>query len=93
MPHLPKRPRKQINRINGDNSDLLNEYEAAEYLEISVHWLRQSRTKNPKWAGPVFVKRDGYHVGYRRNDLDKVLKKRAKCIRVIDPAVRMAAAS
>ena len=83
-----------MNSINGyDNDNMLNEYEAAEYLEISVHWLRQSRTKNPKWAGPVFVKRDGYHVAYRRKDLDNLLKRRAKSIRVVDPAVRMAAAS
>ena len=93
MTELPKRRLKQAVKVNGNADEkTINEYEAAEYLGISVHWIRQSRTKNPKWAGPVFVKRDGYHVAYRTSDLDKFLAHKAKSSRVVDPADRFVAA-
>ena len=85
---------KQTVRISSNaDKETLNEYDAAEFLGISVHWIRQSRTKNPKWAGPIFVKRDGYHVEYRMSDLDKFKADKTRNARVIDPADRMAAVS
>ena len=74
-------------------ADLLNEYEAADYLGLSVHWLRQSRLKIPKWPGPVFVKADGYHVKYSCSDLENFLKARASSAFAVDPADRIAAVS
>jgi len=71
----------------------LNEFEAAEFLGISVSWLRQSRTKNPKWAGPVFIKRDGWRIEYRRRDLVAFHDKRTRSTCVIDPAKRLAEVS
>lgn len=78
---------------NRKSNERLNEFEAAEFLGISVSWLRQSRTKNPKWAGPTYIKRDGWRVEYRRSDLIACLNKRARDTRVINPAKRMAATS
>ena len=71
----------------------LNEFEAADFLGISVSWLRQSRTKNPKWAGPVFIKRDGWRVEYCRRDLIAFLNKRTRSTCVVDPAKRLAEVS
>ena len=74
------------------NTETLNEFEAAKLLGISVSWLRQSRLRNPKWAGPSFVKRDGWRVEYRRRDLIAFKNKRkAKTVQV-NPADRFAAA-
>ncbi len=76
---------------NRKNDERLNEFEAAEFLGISVSWLRQSRTKNPKWAGPTFIKRDGWRVEYRQSDLIVCRKNRTSNTCVISPAKRMRA--
>lgn len=79
---------KLAKRLNG--SDMLNEKQAAEFVGLSVSWLRQARTKTPSWAGPIFVKVEGYRIRYRRRDLVKFLKTRADATCVINPADRMA---
>lgn len=71
---------------NRKSDDRLNEFNAAEFLGISVSWLRQSRLKNPKWPGPIFTKRDGWHVEYRRRDLISFRNKRTASTHVIDPS-------
>ena len=52
MNKLPRRAKT----VRANGSDMLNEKQAAEFVGLSVSWLRQSRTKNPSWAGPIFVK-------------------------------------
>lgn len=76
---------------NRKDDERLNEFEAAQFLGISVSWLRQSRTKNPKWAGPTFIKRDGWRVEYRRRDLIACRNNRTRNTCVIHPAKRMRA--
>ena len=69
-------------------SELLNEAQAAEFLGISMSWLRASRTKKPQWVGPKFIKRDGWRIEYQRSDLVKLRKMRRARTRLIDPAAR-----
>lgn len=82
---------KRARRKNGD--ELLNEYEAADFLGLSVHWLRMSRLAKPKWAGPKYIKLDGYHVRYDPEDLRDFKASRNGGPRIIDPAERMREAS
>lgn len=80
--------------VNGiDRDDLLNEFQVADFLGLSVSWLRQSRIKQPKWAGPKYMKLDGYHVHYRQSDLEHFLATRNGGPRIVDPADRLAAAT
>ena len=69
-------------------SELLNEHEAAEFLGISAGYLRASRTKNPEWAGPKFMKRNGWHVEYLRSDL-VAFRNKSQQRTAYDPADRM----
>lgn len=70
-------------------SAVLDERQAAKFLGISMSWLRASRTKYPAWAGPVFTKRDGWRIEYRRSDL--IAFRKARQTRTVDPASRLAA--
>ena len=73
--------------------ELLNEAQAAEFLGISMSWLRASRTKNPAWAGPTFIKRDGWKIQYRRSDLVAFRKMRQARTSVVHPAKRIGTAA
>ncbi len=85
MSKLPKR-----RKTNG--ADLLDEYEAAAILGISIHRLRKSRMRWPTWEGPKFVKlANEWHVRYRRRDLELFVKNRNAKIRIVDPARRVEA--
>ncbi len=93
-PKLPLRRRTtRAKKANGiDMQGLMNEFEAAEFLGLSVYWMRNSRNKNSTIIGPAFVKLgNGWTVRYRRNDLKNFVAARNEKIRVVDPAKRMAA--
>ena len=73
-------------------NELLNEAEAAEFLGLSMGWLRASRTKNPQWVGPRYTKRDGWKIEYQRSDLVQFRETRQARTRTVDPADRMRSA-
>ena len=75
--------------ITQKKSELLNEFEAAEFLQISVSWLRQSRLRKAAWPGPIFVKHDGWHIRYRKTDLIAFRKNRGRPARVVNSADRI----
>jgi hypothetical protein len=54
---------------------LLTESEAAEYLRLSVSFLRAARLKDPRTSGPPIV-RMGRAVRYLVTDLDTWLQSR-----------------
>ena len=70
------------------NTELLDEFEAAEFLKMSVHWLRASRLRVPKWPGPMYLKHDGWHIAYRKKDLIKFQEQRRNQGHTVDPAAR-----
>ena len=53
---------------------VLREPDAAEYIGVSVSYLRQSRSRAARCDGPPFVKQ-GRTVGYLVDDLDTYLEK------------------
>ena len=68
---------------------LLNEFQAAEYLGLSLSWLRASRLKKAAWPGPIFIRPDGWHVEYRLTDLIAFKKTRqSRQSGSVDPAAR-----
>lgn len=56
------------------NNSVLNEKEAASYIGMSVHFLRQARCYKPD-RGPKFIKIERA-VRYRVSDLDAFLEGR-----------------
>lgn len=70
-------------------AELLNEFQAAEFLGLSLSWLRSSRLKKAAWPGPIFVRPDGWHVGYRLTDLIAFKKTRqSRQSGSVDPAAQ-----
>lgn len=55
----------------GNESPLLNEKEAAEYLRVTVSWLRDQRN-NGRRVCEVPCVRLGRHVRYHRDVLAKI---------------------
>lgn len=56
---------------------LLNEYAAAEYIGMSVAYLRADRQHGAiggRTPGPTFLRMGGRTIRYRRDDLDAWLK-------------------
>lgn len=93
MSKLPQRRKTPVVRVNGVDIREYNltEFEAAKILELSVSWLQKSRQTKPLWAGPRYVLQDGYHIKYRRSDLEHFLATRNGGPKLVDPAKRMAA--
>ena len=74
------------NRKKMDQKETLNEFEAAEFMNISVSHLRASRLKKPTWAGPSFTKKDGWRIHYELKDLIAFRKIYSRETKKIDPA-------
>ena len=90
LPIRGKRRDRPLIKINGANlNDLLDETAAALFVGLSVSYLRIARVRKSNLVGPVFLKPDGYHVRYNKEDLRKFLKMRFSKFRVVDPASQM----
>ena len=87
---LPQEKKQQsLNPRSADNQTprLLNEYQTAAYLGMSVYYLRNSHTTGPlkkRTAAPPFIKL-GHRVRYHKDDLDPWLAKNKKLSNISVP--------